>query len=92
MKKVRNILAVGVVALMTSCSVSGPICVTDNTCLEKRGQASYSIWLGFIRPMNADVSIKKACENGGITKVGTVDAKVYGGLIRSTYTVTVTGS
>lgn len=91
MKKVRNIIAVGVVALLTSCSISGPLLVTDNTALEKRGEASYTIWLGFIRPMNGDASIRTAAKNGGITKVATVDTKVYGGFFRTTFTTVVTG-
>ncbi len=92
MKKVRNIFAIGLVALMTSCSVSGPLLVTDNKAREKRGEASYTVWLGFIRPMEADASIRTACKNGKITKVATVDRKVESKLFRATYTTVVTGS
>lgn len=91
MKKLRTVLGIGMVALLTSCSISGPLLVTDNKALEKRGEASYTVWLGFIRPMTADASIKTAAKNGGITKVATVDVKVYGGLFKTTYSTIVTG-
>ncbi len=91
MKKIRNIVALCAVALMTSCSISGPLLVTDNKALEKRGEASYNVYLGFIRPMRADASIMTAAKNGGITKVATVDVKVYAGLFKATYTTIVTG-
>ena len=85
-------MGVALIALMTSCSISGPLLVTDNKAMEKRGEASYNIYLGFIRPMRADASIQTAAKNGNITKVATVDRKIYGGLFKSTITTTVTGS
>lgn len=91
MKKVRTILALGAIALMTSCSISGPLLVTDNKALGKRGEASYQVWLGFIKPMTADGSIMTAAKNGGITKVATVDKKITGGFFKTTYTTVVTG-
>jgi len=92
MKKLRNILAIGFVALMTSCSVSGPLMVTDNDVSTKRGEASVTVWLGFIRPMDSDISIKTAAKNGKITKVATVDQRIASKLFRVTYTTVVTGS
>lgn len=91
MKKIiYKISAIALVVSMTSCSISGPFLVTDNTYV-KKGEASYSVILGFIRPMNADISIKKAAENGGITKIATVDTKIQGGLFKTTYYTVVTG-
>jgi len=92
MKKVKSILALGIVTLLTSCAISGPIAITDNRANEKRGEASYTVWLGFIRPMEADISIRTAAKNGGITKVATVDSKIESKLFRATYTTIVTGS
>jgi hypothetical protein len=91
MKKIKLLIAIFTVVLMTSCSISGPLVVTDNKALEKRGEASYTSWFGF-PPFNGDASIQTAAKNGGITKVATVDRKVYGGLFRVTVTTTVTGS
>ena len=91
MKKIKSILAICAITLLTSCSISGPLLVTDNKALDKRGEASDTIWLGF-PPLNGDASIKTAAKNGGITKVATVDMKIYGGFFKSTVTTTVTGS
>ena len=91
MKKIRNTFAIAILGIMTSCSVSGPLLVTDNEARVKRGEAGYTVWLGFIRPMEADASIRTAAKNGGITKVATVDQKVYGGLFKVTFTTVVTG-
>jgi hypothetical protein len=91
MKKIIIASILGLI--VTSCSVSGPLIITDNPGGKdaKKGEASYSVILGFIRPMNVDVSIKKAAENGKITKVSTVDYKVKGGLFKTTYSTVVTG-
>lgn len=91
MKKIKSIFAIAVLGLMTSCSISAPLLVTDNEAGTKRGEATYSVWFGIFRPMEADASIRTAAKNGGITKVGTVDQKVYGGIFKSTYTTIVTG-
>lgn len=92
MKKVKNILMMGAfAAVLTSCSASWPIAVTDNSAGVKRGEAKVKVILGFIRPMDADLSIKTAAKNGGITKVATVDQKVKSGLFVTTYYTIVTG-
>lgn len=92
MKKLKYILAVGVTALlMASCSLSKPVLVTDNPAGEEKGIAEYSVILGIFRPMKADISIKKAAENGGITKVATVDVRVESSFFKTTYKTVVTG-
>lgn len=91
----KNILKIGVVAsvllTMASCSISGPVLLTDNENT-KRGEASYSVILGIFRPMEADISIAKAAQNGGIKKVASVDYKVESKLFKTTYTTVVTGN
>lgn len=79
------------VAMFASCSVSGPGFVTDNAVNTKTGEASYNVWIFGIRPMDADASIRTAAKNGGITKVASVDYKVKGGLLKTTYSTIVTG-
>lgn len=91
MKKIKYILSIAFLTLIiTSCSVSSPVLVTDNES-DKEGVAEYTVILGFIRPMEADVSIKKAAENGGITKVSTVDFSVESKFFKTTYKTIVTG-
>jgi hypothetical protein len=92
MKKLKYILSVAVVAIvMTSCSVSRPVLVTDNAS-EKEGVAEMTVILGIFRPMNADLSIKQAAENGNITKVATVDFRVESSFFKTTYKTIVTGN
>ena len=91
----KNILKISVIfcvlITMASCSISGPVLITDNSN-EKRGEASYSVVLGIFRPKEADISIKKAAENGDITKVSSVDFKVTSKVFKTTYTTVVTGN
>jgi hypothetical protein len=84
------VIAIGLI-VMTGCSISGPILVTDNPN-EKKGEASYTVILGIFRPKNVDISIKKAAANGDITKISTVDFRVKSKIFKKTYTTVVTGS
>jgi hypothetical protein len=69
---------------ITACSVSGPLFVTDNP------DGSYRVLFGFALD-GGDASIKKAAENGGITKISTVDQKIESGLLISRVVTVVTG-
>lgn len=92
MKKLKSIFAVlTTVLILASCSVSRPVLVTDNAS-EKEGVSEFSVILGIFRPKEADISIKKAAENGGITKVATVDFKVESKIFKVTYKTIVTGN
>ena len=92
MKRLKYIFfSLTLAAIFTSCSISYPVQVTENPVGTKEGTASFSVILGFIRPMDADVGIAAAAKNGKITKVSTVDFKVTGGLFKTTYTTIVTG-
>lgn len=92
MKFIKYTIAlVAVAAVFTSCSVTGPILVTDNES-QKKGVAEYDVFLGIFRPMEVDISIAKAAKNGGITKVSTVDYEVESKLFKTTYKTIVTGN
>ena len=92
MKKINKIILIPIgIFAFSSCSVTTPVLVTDNVIGEKTGEASASVFLGFIKPMNMDLSIQTAAKNGGITEVGSVDYQVYGGLFVSKYKTIVTG-
>jgi hypothetical protein len=75
---------------ITACSVSGPLFVTDNPDGGKVGKSSYRVLFGFALD-GGDASIKKAAENGGITKISTVDQKIESGLLISRVVTVVTG-
>lgn len=91
MKLFKSILPLAIVAgILSSCAISAPMLATDNAN-QKQGTAEFKVILGIFRPMKADISIAKAAENGGITKVATVDRVVKGGLFTTTYQTIVTG-
>ena len=95
MKNINKILFVGLVALLSSCSVSGPATyptalVTKNEIGSKVGVAErkiwFNIWLG-----DTDLSITKAAKRGKITKIATVDSEIESGFFSTTYRTIVTG-
>ena len=91
MKFMKSITAFAAAALiMASCTMSYPGIATGNVA-EKEGSIERKVWFGIaIKPVN--LSIEKAAENGGITKVATVDYSVRRGLFKTTYKVMVTGN
>ncbi|OFY22745.1 MAG: hypothetical protein A2X02_02215 [Bacteroidetes bacterium GWF2_29_10] len=92
MKKLRNffLLFVGI-ALLSSCSLTLPVCATSNTVGSKVGTATATGYLGILF-FNADASIQKAAKAGNITKISTVDLQKTSLLnIIVTYKTIVTG-
>ncbi len=91
-KKIKTIAAlVAVVAMMTSCSLTLPVNATSNPVGSKVGTSQATGYLGVLF-FNADASIRTAAQNGGITKISTVDVKqgnVLGIIV--TYETIVTG-
>ncbi len=79
-----------VIAALTSCSVTGPLMVSNNPIGPKKGEASRRIILG-ITFGHTDLGLATAAKNGKITKIATVDYKVKGGLFTKTVTIRVTG-
>lgn len=71
-------------ALMTSC-VTASYMVTDNPVGKKVGIARMKVF-----SKDKDISLEKAAQNGGITKIGTVETRVtnYGIFIGIKTTVT----
>jgi uncharacterized protein YdbL (DUF1318 family) len=92
MKKIKSIFAlVAVMAMMSSCSLTLPVNATSNEVGSKVGTAKATGYLGVLF-FDADASIKSAAENGGITKISTVDIKTTNILnILITYETIVTG-
>lgn len=91
MKKLKNIIAfASIAAILSSCSVTGPLMVSNHSVGPKRGEASRKIIFN-ITFGHTDLGVITAAKNGGIKKVSTVDWKVKGGLISRTYYTIVTG-
>ena len=57
MKKLNQIFLIAITVTMSSCTITVPLPVTDNVVNEKRGEASVTVILGFIGPMDRDISI-----------------------------------
>jgi hypothetical protein len=77
--------------------ITKPIAVSNNPIGTKVGEQSESVTFTFIFPLNysIDVSAYKAAQNGGISRIATVDLRieeVSKGFTRTvTYTTIVTG-
>jgi len=92
----KNIIKIAVAGLLivslNACSVTTrlPAMVTDNPAGEKEGRATVKV-IGNVFVLGGDLSIRTAAENGGITKISTVDYEVKSGLFVSKHTTIVTG-
>ncbi|MFT5055781.1 MAG: hypothetical protein ACI80H_000485 [Pseudoalteromonas distincta] len=97
MKNMKNVIKIFVAGLLVvslnACSVTTrlPGMITDNPTGEKEGRATVKVVLNQFILNGGDVSIKTAAENGGITKISTVDYEVKSGLFVSKHTTIVTG-
>lgn len=75
-KKITSMAVVALAALiLTSCSITAPLAVSSNPIGKKVGTAKANIILGFV--FGGDYSVQKAAQNGGITKVSSVDVKYF---------------
>lgn len=75
MKKfIKPFLAVFAALSLASCSITLPVNATSNEVGSKVGRASGTCYLGVLC-FDADASIMSAAQNGGITKISTVDIK-----------------
>lgn len=92
MKKVVLILAVVAMIMMVGCAAVTPLAATSNPVGTKVGESSASYLLGFF-PMSStsDAGIQKAAQNGGITRISTVDVKEKNMFFLRTVTTIVTG-
>ena len=91
MNKLFKTLAAGFIIIsLASCSISGPLFVTDNPTGSKVGKSSYRVIGPFILD-GGDASVRSACSDGEITKISTVDQKVESGFFVTRITTVVTG-
>lgn len=92
MKRKLTLLAAMAMGLVsTNCSMTMPVNATANPVGSKVGEASGSVFLGFLA-FGVDASIKSAAANGGVSKISTVDIKHDSMLgLLDTYTCIVTG-
>ncbi|MFK7756542.1 MAG: TRL domain-containing protein [Flavobacteriales bacterium] len=85
MKNIQTILVVGLIALLSSCSVTMPFAVTNNALGNKVGNSETTIIAGAagvgnpgmgLFVTNKNYGVVEAIKNGNISKVSTVDLKI----------------
>lgn len=79
------------VLLISACTINRPVCATSNPLGTKVGTYTQTGFLGFPPTMNKDAAILKAAENGGITKISTVDFRTTWMIFTIKYETIVTG-
>lgn len=91
MKKIALAVLAAATLMLASCTSVTPVCATGNTMGSKVGEATGTYLFGYLPLSGADSSIKTAAKNGGITKISSVDSKVYVGFFVNKVTTIVTG-
>lgn len=71
-KKGTFIITMCAAAMLSSCGMVQPVAATSNPIGPKTGYAKATTVLGVFH-INADAGILKACRNGGITEISTVE-------------------
>ncbi len=90
-KSLLSLVCAASCAVMSSCSFTWPVTATSNPVGAKMGTSQGFVLLGFLA-FGQDASILKAAKNGGITRISTVDMKVFNALnIFTQYTTIVSG-
>ena len=79
MKKIFALIAAVVLAALavTGCTSVAPLCATSNAVGSKVGTTTSTWILGIPIPLSNDNGIQTAAKNGKISKISTVDVKVY---------------
>ncbi len=91
MKKALILLAAGTSLVCSSCTITLPVAVSSNPIGTKMGTATADVYLAVLS-FGGDASILTAAKKGGITRVSTVDMKVFNVLnVYQQYTCIVTG-
>lgn len=84
MKKIFGVAIVGL--MMASCTVAHQVTVTNNPVGTKKGVAK-----GTVFSKDLDLSAEKACKNGDISKIGTMEFKATQILFFVKYKTVITG-
>ncbi len=92
MKKMKTILGgIAAAAILSSCSVTFPMAVSNATIGDSQGKSETGVLFGVFY-LNGDYGIKEAAKQGGITGgVATVDERTQSYVIFSKKTLIVTG-
>lgn len=91
--KIKALVVAALAGLaLAGCTSITPVSAGSGVPGKKVGEASHAVILGVFHLNGGDSSMKTACANAGITKIGTVDKKVFSILgVYSKVTTIVTG-
>ena len=87
----RIFLVLSLVLLLSACTINRPVCATSNPLGAKVGVYKRTGILFFLPLSNTDAAIRKAAENGGITRISAVDYNITYFLFFTEYRTIVTG-
>lgn len=91
MKIKSTFIAAALLLLLSACTLNRPISATSNPLGNKVGIYTRKSILFFPPYGNTDAAIQKAAENGGITRISTVDYNVTFFLLFTEYRTIVRG-
>lgn len=91
MKKLVVVMFALVALLFVGCTTVAPLTATSNPLGSKVGEATGTYLFGIPLSFNIDLGVQKAAQNGGISKISTVDVKVKNLVVITKVTTVVTG-
>jgi hypothetical protein len=91
MKHKLVFLTMALSLLLSACTLNRPVCATSNPLGSKVGVYKQKSILFFSPISNTDAAIQKAAENGGITRISTVDHNITFFLLFTEYRTIVRG-
>ncbi len=91
MKHKLAFLTMALSLLLSACTLNRPVCATSNPLGSKVGVYKQKSILFFSPISNTDAAIQKAAENGGITRISTVDHNITFFLLFTEYRTIVRG-
>lgn len=91
MKKALVVLALVLAFVLVGCTTVAPLTATSNPLGSKVGEATGTYLFGIPLSFNIDLGVQKAAQNGGISKISTVDVKVKNLVVLTKITTVVTG-
>ena len=91
MKKLLVVVVALATLFIVGCTTVAPMTATSNPLGSKVGEAKGTYLFGIPLGFTMDMGIQKAAQNGGITKISTVDLKVKNLVVLTTITTVVTG-
>ncbi|MCK9335651.1 MAG: TRL domain-containing protein [Candidatus Cloacimonetes bacterium] len=89
--RILVIAAMLLVLLLSACTINRPVSATSNPLGQKVGVYTQTGFLGFPPPANNVAATAKAAQNGGITKISTVDQNTTWMFFIIKYQTIVTG-